>query len=132
MPTGDDYAKTHAYGAVALLMGRTHYRVSSKLGPKEFVPFLRHLLAYHSGKQLLVMHGQGAQYTGAAVENVVREARGRLMLKAQPACSPEFNPQECIWKWLRRMVTHSHWFTSLHKQIEAIRNCFRYLAGIKD
>jgi transposase len=132
MPTGDDYAKTHAYSAVVLLMGRTHYRVSSKLGPKEFVPFLRHLLAYHSGKQLLVMHGQGAQYTGAAVENVVREARGRLMLKAQPAYSPELNPQERIWKWVRRVVTHNHWFATLREPLEAIRDFFRYLASIKD
>jgi hypothetical protein len=30
------------------------------------------------------------------------------------------------------VVTHNHWFVTLHKQIEAIRNFFRYLAGVKD
>jgi hypothetical protein len=63
---------------------------------------------------------------------VVREASGRLMLKAQPAYSPELNPQERIWKGLRRVVTHHHWFATLHEQIDAICNCFRYLAGVKD
>jgi transposase len=54
------------------------------------------------------------------------------VLKAQPAYSPELNPQESIWKWLRRIVTHTYWFATLYEQIDAIRNFFRYLAGIKD
>jgi hypothetical protein len=42
------------------------------------------------------------------------------------------NPQERIWKWLRRVVTHNHWFAIPQEQSEAIRNFFRYLAGVKD
>jgi hypothetical protein len=30
------------------------------------------------------------------------------------------------------MVTHNHWFATLREHIEAIRNFFRDLAGIKD
>jgi hypothetical protein len=67
-----------------------------------------------------------------AIEDVAHEAVGRLMLKAQPAYSLELNPQERIWKWLRRVMTHNHWFATLREQVEAIRNFFRYLAGIKD
>jgi transposase len=92
---------------------------------------LRHLLAYHPGNRLLILHDRGAQHKGAAVADVVREASGRLILKAQPAYSPELNPQERIWKWLRRVVTHHHWFAPLHEQIEALRNFFHYLAGSK-
>jgi hypothetical protein len=131
VPTGDDHTKVHVYGAVAPLTGRTHYHVSPKLGKGEFAQFLQHLLAYHPSKRLLVIHDRGAQHKGAPVEGVVREASGRLVLKAQPAYSPELNPQERIWKGLRRVVTHNHWFTTLTERIEAIRNFFRYLAGVK-
>jgi transposase len=132
VPTGDDHAKVHVYGAVAPLTGRTHYHVSPELRKGEFAPFLRHLLASHPGKRLLVIHARAGQHTGAPVEAIVEEARGRLVLKAQPAYSPELNPQERIWKWLRRVVTHNYWFATLAEQIEAIRNFFRYLAGVKD
>ena len=54
------------------------------------------------------------------------------MLKSQPAYSPELNPQERLWKWLRRVVTHHHWFATLREQMEAVRHFFRYLAGVKD
>jgi transposase len=132
VPTGDDHTKVHVYGAVAPLTGRTRYHISPELGKGEFAQFLQHLLAYHPGKQLLVIHDRGEQHKGAPVDAVVREAKGRLVLKAQPTYSPELNPQERIWKWLRRVVTHNHWFATLHEQIEAIRNFFRYLAGVKD
>jgi transposase len=88
-------------------------------------------LAYHPGKRLLVIHDRGEQHKGTPIEAIIREAGGRLVLKPQPAYSPELNPQERIWKWLRRVVTHNHWFETLNEQIEAIRNFFRYLAGMK-
>jgi hypothetical protein len=131
VPTGDDHTKMHIYGAVAPLTGRTHYHISPELGTGEFVKFLQHLLAANPRKRLLVIHDRGAQHKGAAIEEITREADGRLMLKAQPAYSPALNPQERIWKWLRRVVTHNHWFETLREQIEAIRNFFRYIAGVK-
>lgn len=132
MPTGDDHTKMHVYGAVAPLTGRTHYHISPELGRGEFAQCLEHLLAYHPGQRRLVIHDRGAQPQGAPVEAVVQEAQGRLVLPAQPAYSPELNPHERIWKWLRRVVTHNHWFETLKEQIEAIRNFFRDLAGVKE
>ncbi|HYY16760.1 MAG TPA: transposase [Gammaproteobacteria bacterium] len=127
-----DHTKMHVYGAVAPLTGRTHYHIGPELGKGEFAQFLQHLLVYPPGKRLLVIHDRGEQHKGTPGDAVVREAKGRLVLKAQPAYSPELNPQERIWKWLRRVVTHNHWFATLQEQIEATRNFFRYLAGVKD
>ncbi|MDQ3830159.1 MAG: transposase [Candidatus Tectomicrobia bacterium] len=83
-------------------------------------------------KRLLVIHDRAGQHHGTPVDAVVQDAKGRLTLQAQPAYSPELNPEERIWKWMRRVVTHNHWFNSLSTQIDAIRNFFRYLAGVKD
>jgi DDE superfamily endonuclease/Winged helix-turn helix len=132
VPTGDDHTKVQVYGAGAPLTGRTHYHVSSELGRTEFAQFLQHLLTYYPGKRLLVIHDRAGQHQGAPVEATVREAGSRLILKPQPAYSPELNPQERIWTWLRRVVTHHHWFATLREQVEAMRNFFRYLAGIKE
>jgi hypothetical protein len=132
VPTGDAHTKGHVYGAVAPLTGRPHDHISPALGQGEFAAFPRQLLAYYRGKRLLVIHARGEQHQGAPVEAILQEAGGRLRLKAQPAYSPELNPQARIWKWLRRVVTHNHWFETLSAQIEAVRDFFRYLAGVKD
>jgi hypothetical protein len=62
----------------------------------------RHLLAYHPGRRLLAIYDRGEQRQGAPGEAVVREAKEPLVLKTQPAYSPELDPHERIWKWLRR------------------------------
>jgi hypothetical protein len=54
------------------------------------------------------------------------------VLKPQPAYSPELNRQERIGMWLRHVVTHHRWFTGLSAPVEAVRNFFRYLTGVKD
>ena len=131
-PTRDDHTQGQVSGAVAPLTGRTHYHVSPELGRTELAPFLQHSWTYDPGKRLLVIHDRAGQPSGAPVDTIVREAGGRLMLKPQPAYSPELNPQERIGKWLRRVVTHNYWCATLTEQVEAIRNFFRYLAGVKD
>ena len=132
VPTGDDHTKVPVYGAVAPLTGRPHDHIGPTLGQGEFAPCLEHWLVYHPGKRLLVIHDRGEQQTGAPVAAIVREAEGRLRLKAQPAYSPELNPQERMWQWWRRVVTHNHWCATLTEPIDAVRNFFRDLAGVKD
>lgn len=132
VPTGDHHTKIHVDGAVAPLTGRTHDHISPELGNGECARFLQQQLTCYPGKRWLVIHDRGTHRKGAGIEEVVRTADGRLMLTPQPAYSPELHPQERIWKWLRRVVTHNHWFATLREQIEAMRNFFRYLAGVKN
>ena len=129
--TGDDPTKVQVYGAVAPLTGRTHYRVRPTLSNGEFAGFLRQLLRSYRDQPLLIIHDRAHQHQGAAVEAVRTQADGRLMLEPQPAYSPELNPEERIWKWMRRVVTHNHWFATLQEEIQAIQNFFCYLAGRK-
>jgi hypothetical protein len=85
------HATVHVYGAMAPRTGRTHDHISPALGKGEFAQFLAHVLTYHPGKHLLVLHDRGKQQKGTPVDAVAREAKGRLVLKAQPASSPELS-----------------------------------------
>jgi hypothetical protein len=132
VPTGDDHTKGHVYGAVAPLTGRTHYHMGSVWGQQACAKFLRHQLHYYHNKRLLVVHDRGEQQKGPPVEASLRDAEGRLVRKPPPAYSPELNPEERLWKWLRRVVTHHHGFESLLAEIQALRDVFCYLAGRKE
>ena len=131
VPTGDEHTKVQVYGAVAPLTGRTHYRISATLSKGHFATFLRQLERYYRGKHVLIVHDRAEQHRGPVVDMVVQEAEGRLMLMPQPRYSPNLNPQEGIWKWMRRAVTHNHWFATLQEECQAIRDFFCYLAGRK-
>ena len=129
VPTADDHGKVQVYGAVSPLTGRTHYRIRPTLSKGHFAGFLTQLGRYYRDKQVLIIHDRAPHHLGRAVDQAIQEANGRLMLMPQPRYSPEFNPQERIWKELRRAVTHDHWFETLQEELQAIRDFFCYLAG---
>jgi DDE superfamily endonuclease len=130
--TGADYSKVQIYGAVAPLAGRTHDRLRQELNRGEFAAFLRQLVTRYPEKRLLVIPDRAGQHHGTPVEAIVQHAKGRLTLQAQPAYAPVLNPEERIWKWMRPVVTHNHWFPNFSDPTDAIRDFFRYRAGVKD
>lgn len=130
VPTGEDQTTVPGDGAVAPLTGRPHDQMSPEVGHGELARFLPHLLTCDPRQRWLGIHARGAQHNGVGIEEVVRTADGRLLRTPQPAYSPELNPHERIWKWRRRVVTHHHGFATLREQLEAMRNFFRYLAGV--
>jgi transposase len=131
VPTGDDHTKIQVYGAMSPLTGRTHYRIRPTLSQGHVADFLKQLSRYYRDKRVLVIHDRARHHQGRVVDEVVNTSEGNLMLMPQPRYSPEFNPQERIWKWMRRVVTHDHWFASLSEEIQAIRDFFCYVAGRK-
>jgi hypothetical protein len=80
---------------------------------------------------MLIIHDRAEQHWGQVVDTVGPEAQGRLMLMPQPRYSPERNPQERLWKGLRRAVTHNYWCETLQEALQAMRDCFCSLAGRK-
>ena len=131
VPTGDEHTKGHVDGAIAPLTGRTPSHLGSVLGTGECAKFVRHLLPSYRGKRLLVIHDRAEQQQGRPIADLLQVAAGRLVLKPQPAYSPELNPEERMWKWMRRVVTHNHWFASLQEEIQALRDFFSSLSGRK-
>lgn len=71
------------------------------------------------------------QAADSFVRLFVRDAQGQLTLQAQPAYSPELNPEERIWTWMRRVVTHKHWFDNRVEPIQALQGFVCYLAALK-
>ena len=131
VPTGDAHTKVQVYGAVSPLTGQTHYRIRPTLSKGQFASFRKQLGRYYRDKEVLIIHDRAPHLWGRVIDQVVQDSQGHLMLLPQPRYSPEFNPQERIWKWLRQVVTHDHWFETLQEELQAIRDFFCYLAGQK-
>jgi transposase len=67
--------------------------------PGRVVGFLRGLLAHLRGKVVVVWDG-GSNHRGPAVREFLRRNR-RLTLERVPAYSPDLNPVEAVWSWLK-------------------------------
>ena len=66
---------------------------------EKVVGFLRDLLKHLPGKVVVVWDG-GSNHKGPAMREVLRR-NPRLRLERLPAYSPNLNPVEAVWSWLK-------------------------------
>jgi transposase len=69
----------------------------------DIVRFLRHLLRQIPGKLLVIWDGASIHRAHEVKEFLREEAGGRLHLEALPAYTPEANPVEGIWCYLKQV-----------------------------
>ncbi len=51
-----------------------------------------------------------------------------INLKFLPSYSPELNPVEKLWQWLRKEVTHNNLFDTLGELMDSLSEGYRRLA----
>jgi transposase len=72
---------------------------------------------------VLILDGAPWHRSASLCEFVI--SRPRLGLCFLPPYSPDLNPVEPVWKWLRREVTHNHYFERLGGLKDALAGFFR-------
>jgi transposase len=100
------------YGAYDFSEGRTFIWHEGKCNSENTIHFLQHLSTWLNesapkGLAQVVIIWDGASYHRS---KLVRAAAEKLdfELVALPGYSPDLNPIEGLWKWLREEVTHNH------------------------
>ena len=105
-PTSPKYGeKASYYSAICLETGAVlGCRVEGTTTAATTVCFLRRLRA-HVTAPLSVIWDNGAAHRGPELREYLRTPDLRLQLVALPPYSPDFNPDEAVWKWVREEVT---------------------------
>lgn len=68
------------------------------------VVFLRHLLRQVTGKIVLIWDGAKIHHCEAVKQFLRSGAAKRLRLVRLPAYAPDLNPDEGVWRWLKRAL----------------------------
>lgn len=113
------------WGAVDPISGRTLHILHPK---RNRVGFLRLLAAIsrtfelptHPERRVLLFIDNDKAHRAQAVQRLLAKYPGRIQLEWLPAYSPELNPQEDIWRHLRRQVTHNYYFGHLDSLLSAV------------
>lgn len=110
------------------------------------VAFLKQLREHHS-EPLIVIWDNGPAHHGPEIREYLTIPNLRLRLVALPGYSPDFNPDEAIWDWIREDVTANTCFgkaTRVREHIDAFfaglaqrtdevrRRCRRHLQSLAD
>ena len=139
--------KATYYSAVCLESGEVlAMPVEGNTNAETSVTFLK-LLREKYGGALIVIWDNGPAHRGEAMRTYLTTTDLHLRLVALPAYSPDFNPDEAIWEWVREEVTANTCFGTTAKvraevdaffaglaarATEVIQRCRRELQALAD
>jgi transposase len=72
------------------------------IATREVLVFLRHLLRHVPGPIVLVWDNLNT-HRSMAVHDFLKKHRARLFVEYLPAYAPELNPDEWLWRYLKRV-----------------------------
>lgn len=114
--TGKTYAPSGNTPILRSKLGREHLSVISGITQEgrlyiqirehtfkspDVVGFLRHLLKHISGKILVIWDGAPIHRSKELKRFLSEESQGRLHLESLPPYSPDLNPDEGVWHYLK-------------------------------
>ena len=98
-------------GAVDPLEGKVHVALSDMLKALQFQHFLEGLLARYPGDwKLIIVLDNARAHHSKELKPFLKSNKDRLELVFLPPYSPDLNPMEWFWKFLRKKVTHNTFF----------------------
>ena len=121
--------KATYYSAVCLETGEVEAMpVVGNSNAATSVAFLQLLRAKHPGP-LFVIWDNGPAHHGAPICEYLTTPDLKLRLVALPGYSPDFNPDEAIWDWIREDVTANTCFGTAAKVRDKVDAFFAHLAA---
>jgi len=100
-------AKTNFYGALNLQTGQEVAMRSDLLNAEISAQYLELILEANPDGLIILFWDRAPWHRGKPIEKVLKQ-NPRLEIIFFPSASPDLNPQEHVWKTVRREVSHNH------------------------
>jgi transposase len=114
VPTYGKHEGAKLFGAINYETGQVHHREEEKADTAAFIRFLQDLLlAYPSGKIALILDNSRIHHATELQPFLMRNPR--LQLVFLPPYSPNLNPVEGLWLWLKADVVNNVFFEKFYK-----------------
>lgn len=98
-------------GAVDPIQGNLHVAFSDTLKAVQFQHFLEGVLSrYPEANKLIIVLDNARAHLSKELEPFLEANKARFELVFLPPYSPDLNPMEWFWKFLRKSVTHNTFF----------------------
>jgi transposase len=109
------YKNFYVYSAVAPRSGKSFHLILPWVNTKVMSLYLRKMSAEYPNDKIIMIMDQAGWHGSRDLS-----CPDNISIKFLPAYSPELNPVERLWQWLRRHVCRNRFFPSLDAMINAL------------
>ena len=124
--TSSSRLRQHLIGAVDPKVGKVHIAFSDGVKTAQFQHFLEGLLyRYRKAGKILMVLDNARVHHAKSLQPFLQANKSKLEFLFLPPYSPDLNPMEWFWKFLRKQVTHNTFFGTFKKFQGAIAKFVR-------
>lgn len=124
--TYGNHAKVHVFGAINHVLGKAFHIKSKKLNSDVFIVFVERLMALNPNKHLVLVTDNAPWHTSKKVENFLASVSAKIEILWLPAYSPDFNPIEHLWNFMKSVVSN-FFFPTIEGLKQALTDFFNSL-----
>jgi transposase len=99
------------------------YRFSSIQNQEEFIKHLKQIIKKYFNKKIFIYLDNAGWHKGKKVKKFLENQNIRLIFL--PPYSPQLNPVERFWKFMRKNVTHNHFYELVSDFEDAVKKFFK-------
>ncbi len=123
--TFGNHAKTNVFGAVTAF-GELFHMKSKKLNSNLFIKFIEHLMMLNPKKHLVLVIDNAPWHKSKKVKKFLRNVKEKICVLWLPAYSPDMNPIEHLWNFMKDVVAN-FFFPTMQELNNALTDFFKSL-----
>jgi transposase len=105
------------FGSVNPLTGQLIVNFEQTGNADTFKKHLRKVLRTYKGYRKIIIYVDNVRFHHAKILKPFLEAHPELEIRYLPAYSPDLNPVERVWWYMRKSITHNRYLSSLKERI---------------
>jgi transposase len=120
------------FGVIEYFTGKFFSKIwDGKLNSDSYAEFVKEIMM--KTKKHIFLIQDGAKYhTSDELEEVFCQNADRITVRQLPACSPDFNPIELLWRKMKNKGTHLKYFPTFESLISKVEELTNYFAKTKE
>lgn len=124
IPTLGNHKKKKIFGVVNPFTGNTLSRIAKKLSSDEFIAFMDNIKAHYKGHDIVLCVDNFPAHKSKKVKGYLKNNSDWLEILFLPVYSPQFNPIELLWKYMKYRVTHNTFYIKIEELGNSIDGFF--------
>src|SRR3990167_6807868 len=89
--------------------GRMVFRIENHtICAEDHIDFLKQIMKYHPHRKMIVIEDNARPHIAKEVKDFVRENKNKIAVYYLPTYSPDLNPDEKVWKYLKNVKLKAH------------------------
>ena len=116
-------------GSINPLTGQLTVNFADRGNYRSFKKHLKKLLYTYRDKEKIILYVDNVRFHHAKLLRQFLKAHPRLEIRYLPAYSPDLNPVERVWWYMRKTITHNRYLSSLNERIakfwRLLSSCFK-------